>query len=85
MRFGGPLAQADHFECDNAVEAFLTGAVNYALATPADFLPQFVIAKVSKHLCGARSAAPGRDAALRRPVVAARRLYLILDQAKSHL
>ena len=53
VRFRGPLAQADHFECDGAVEAFLSRAVNYALTTPADFLQQFVITKVSKHLCGA--------------------------------
>ena len=49
VRFRGPLAEADHFECDGAVEAFLSRAVNYALATPADFLQQFVIAKVTEY------------------------------------
>jgi hypothetical protein len=54
VRFRGPLAQADHFECDGAVEAFLSRAVNYALATSADFLQQFVVAKISKHLWAPR-------------------------------
>src|SRR5205823_1298866 len=54
MRFGGPLAQADHLECDSAVEAFLSRAVNYTLATAADFLQQFVIAKVTEHFWAPR-------------------------------
>ena len=62
MRFRGPLAQADHFECDGAVEAFLARAINYALAASADFLQQFVIAKVSKHLCAERAVAGIGDA-----------------------
>ena len=49
MRFGGPMAEADHFECDGAVQTFLPRAINYALAAAADFLQEFVIAKVSKH------------------------------------
>ena len=38
VRFRGPLAQADHFECDGAVEAFLSRAINYPLATATDVL-----------------------------------------------
>jgi hypothetical protein len=49
MRFRGPLAQADHFECDGAVEAFLSRTVNYTLPTAADFLQQFVIAEVTEY------------------------------------
>ena len=48
MRFGGPGAQADYFECDGAIETFLTRAINYALTTPADFLQQFIVAEVSE-------------------------------------
>ena len=54
MHFGGPLAKADHFECDRAVEALLSRAVNHPLAAPADFLQQFVIAKVTEYSCGSR-------------------------------
>src|SRR5262245_38814368 len=79
------MAQADHFECNSSVKAFLPRAVNDALATPTNFLQQFVIAEVSQDLWGARSAVLGRDAALRRPVVAARRLYLVAEQTKAHL
>ena len=38
------------FKCDGAVETFLPRAINYALTAAADFLQQFVIAQVSKHL-----------------------------------
>ena len=38
--------KADHFERDGAIETFLMRAINYALTAPADFLQQFVIAKV---------------------------------------
>src|SRR6266550_4311823 len=49
-----PLAEADHFECDSAVEAFLSRALDYALAAPADFFQQFIIAKVTEHSCWPR-------------------------------
>ena len=55
MRFGGPGAQANHFKRDGAIETFLMGAINYALTAPADFLQQFVIAKVAENLCGSRA------------------------------
>src|SRR4030095_11130342 len=56
VRFRGPLAQADHFECDGTVEAFLSRAVNYALTAPADFLQHFVINKICDHPPGFRGA-----------------------------
>jgi hypothetical protein len=46
MRFGRPRAQAYDFERDGAVETFLVRAVNDALTATADFLQQFVVAKV---------------------------------------
>ena len=55
MRFGGPRAQADHFESDGAIETFLVRSINHALTAAADFLQQFVVAKVSQHFCRART------------------------------
>ena len=52
MRFGGPRAQADHFERDGAIETFLMRAINYALTAPADFLQQLVVAEFGWNLCG---------------------------------
>jgi hypothetical protein len=49
VRFGGPRAKADHFERDGAIKTFLMGAINYALTASADFLQQFVVAKVCEH------------------------------------
>ncbi len=46
VRFRGPPAQANHFERDSAIEAFLSGAIHYALPTAANLLEQFVISKV---------------------------------------
>ena len=43
--------KADDFECDGAIETFLSRAINYALTAATDFLQQFVVAKVSKHSC----------------------------------
>src|SRR5215468_9307167 len=31
MRFGSPMAQANHFQCNCAVETFLAGSINHAL------------------------------------------------------
>src|SRR5882672_7425957 len=49
MRFSGPGAQADYFECNGAIETFLMRPVNYTLTTPANFLQQFVVAEVLQH------------------------------------
>jgi hypothetical protein len=56
VRFGGPRAEANHFERDGTIETFLMGAINYALSAPANFLEQFVIAEVCEHTC--RSVGP---------------------------
>ena len=63
MRFRGPMAQADHFECDGAVEAFLLRAINYALTAPADFLQQFVVTKVAQAFLSAPRCSPDLVAA----------------------
>ena len=60
VRFGGPLAQANHFERDGAVEAFLPRAINHALAAATDLFQQFVITEVSKHALSARAGAFSR-------------------------
>src|SRR5262249_15142082 len=49
--FGGPRTEADHFECDDAIETFLVRAIDYALTAAADFLQQFVITKVTEYFC----------------------------------
>jgi hypothetical protein len=54
MRFGGPRAQADHFERHGAIEAFLMGAINHALTAATDLFQQFVIAQLSQYLGNAR-------------------------------
>ena len=51
MRFGGPMAQADHFERDDAIETLLVRAIHHTLTATADFLQQFVVAKVAQRLC----------------------------------
>src|SRR5262245_2405820 len=82
------MAQADHFECDKAVEAFLSRTVNYSLAAPPDLLRQFIITKVSQHSRPERGATPDRDAAPSRKVlriIAARRPDLIGKQTKTGL
>src|SRR4029077_6064446 len=38
MLFGGPGTEADHFKRYSAIETFLMGTINYALAAPAYFL-----------------------------------------------
>jgi hypothetical protein len=60
MRFSGPRSQANYFERDGAIETLLVGAVNYTLTTPADFLQQFVVTKVSQHSCRYRGFLPIR-------------------------
>src|SRR5215469_16563369 len=54
MRLSGPGTQADHFERDGAIETFLMGAINYPLATAANFLEQLVVTKVAKSSCPPR-------------------------------
>ena len=48
VRFACPLAICNDFKCDCAVETFLTGAVNHALAAPTDFFQQFVITELDR-------------------------------------
>jgi hypothetical protein len=52
MRFGGPRTQSKQFERDSTVQTFLMGAINNALAAPANFFKQFIITKVSEHSRG---------------------------------
>src|SRR4030095_3649100 len=47
MRLCSPIAQADHFECDDTIETFLPSTKYDALAALANFLQQFVVAKVA--------------------------------------
>ena len=54
MRFGSPMAEANHFERDGAIETFLPRAINHALAATTDYLQQFVIAKIGERLCRSR-------------------------------
>ena len=51
MRVGSPMAQANDFESDSAVETFLPRAINHALAATTDYLQQFIVAKVGERLC----------------------------------
>ena len=68
VRFGGPRAQSNHFERDGAIETFLMGAINHALAAPANFLQQLVVAEFGWNLCAspASSSRSGATAALKR-------------------
>ena len=38
MRFGRPMAEANHFESNSAVETFLSRAINHTLAATTDYL-----------------------------------------------
>ena len=51
MRFRSPMAEANHFECNRAIQTFLPGAIDDTLTATADLLQQFVVAKVSQHFC----------------------------------
>src|SRR5439155_6091594 len=44
--FGGPLAQSDDFQRDDAIETLLAGAKYYALSAAANLLEQFVITEI---------------------------------------
>src|SRR5262245_3881804 len=55
VRVGCPLANANDLYRDRAIETLLPGAKYYALTTPADFLQQFVVAKLFGHLRWRRS------------------------------
>src|ERR1700755_227475 len=46
MGFAGPAAGSDNFQSHRAVQAFLSGAINYRLATTADFLQQLIVIKI---------------------------------------
>jgi hypothetical protein len=50
MRLRGPLAETDNFECNSAVETFLSRAINDALTAAANFFQQLIIAQLSEHL-----------------------------------
>src|SRR5207248_6651358 len=52
MRRAGPSPEANHFQRDGPVEAFLTRAINDPLSAATNFLEQFVIAEL--HLDSAR-------------------------------
>ena len=54
VRFGGPGAQTDYFECHGAIEAFLMGTVNHALTTPTDDFQQFIVAEFPQCRCRGR-------------------------------
>ena len=54
MRVGSPMAQANYFESDSAVETFLPRAINHTLAATTDYLQQFIVAKVGERLCTIR-------------------------------
>ena len=60
VRFGGPGAKANHFKRDSAIETFLMSAINHALTASADFLQQFVVAKVAKYFCPPGTDSPWR-------------------------
>ena len=54
MRFSRPLAEANDFQRDCAVETLLARSKHHALTAAADFLQQVVIAKVSQYLGSTR-------------------------------
>src|SRR5439155_19219931 len=54
MRFSRPMAKADHFQCDRAIETSLPGTIYNTLATAADLVEQFIIAEVGQRLCAIR-------------------------------
>src|SRR5262245_53674687 len=51
MRFLRPMAQANYFESNSAVQTFLPRAIHHALATATDYLQQFVITEVAECFC----------------------------------
>jgi hypothetical protein len=55
MRFGGPMAQADHFEGNGTVETFLLRPVHYALTTTTDYFQQFIVAEIGERRCSPRA------------------------------
>jgi hypothetical protein len=44
----GPRTYAYDLERHGAIETFLVGPIHYALTTPADFLQQLIVAKISQ-------------------------------------
>ena len=50
MCVGGPMAEANHFERNSAVQTFLPRAINDTLTATADHLQQFIVAKVGECL-----------------------------------
>src|SRR5690349_8935814 len=46
-----PLAEANHFQCNCAVETFLAGAINHALSTATNLLEKFIIAELHVQAC----------------------------------
>src|SRR5437764_15316098 len=51
MRFCGPMSQTDDLKSYRAVQTFLPRAIYNSLAAAADFLQQFVVAKIGECLC----------------------------------
>jgi hypothetical protein len=80
MRFGSPGAQAYGFERDGAIETFLMRPVNYTLTAPADFLQQFIVAKVLQHFCCSRTVFSPRHGFL-----IGRVFILVVEQTKAGL
>src|SRR4029077_56116 len=80
MCFGRPGAQADYFKRDGAIKTFLIGAINYPLTATANFLQQFVIAKVSQHFNVRHTVTPARHGFL-----IGRVFILAVEQTKTGL
>jgi hypothetical protein len=52
--FGGPGAETDHFKRHVPIETLLMRTIDHSLAASADFLQQFIIAKVAEDSCRSR-------------------------------
>src|SRR5438046_8443562 len=83
MRFSGPMAQANHFERNRAIETFLPGAINDALAAATDYLQQFVVAKIAE--CPRAARLHFRRARRSRPTCVRRFVGFISGQIKAGL
>ena len=71
MRFGRPRSQTNHFECDGAIETFLSRPINNTLTASTNFLQQLVVAEFlgfgsALMRASASSSRSGATAALKR-------------------
>ena len=55
MRLSRPMAEGDHLQGDDPVQALLAGAIDDALTATTDFLQQLVIAELSQGRLTGRS------------------------------